>query len=297
MPVNDFDAILNAPGVDLTGTNPANLVDKEDQILNPPRYMDRHFIVPAEGPFFETGVQVWRVSTDPNGGTVLTELAKNVDWFLTHKYMEASYYLGDASPPKQLYASISFYNLDLVGRIKVTYQKLGGPFSIRADQLLALLGNYIYNPRICSYEQIAGAYVRFPPTDHPTDATTIEWGTTEVCARLADIHDAILSKNSTPGYSADQINDMFDQVYDELDAVKTAVQSEAFANAGDQGNAELADIHVAILSRTGSPGYSVDQINDMLEQLRTEMTDELNEVKTAIQSEAYIAAGEAGNAV
>ena len=102
MPVNDFDAILNAPGVDLTGTNPANLVDKEDQILNPPRYMDRHFIVPAEGPLFEAGVRVWRVSTDPNGGTVLTELAKNVDWFLTHKYMEASYYLGDAAPPKQL---------------------------------------------------------------------------------------------------------------------------------------------------------------------------------------------------
>ena len=50
-------------------------------------------------------------------------------------------------------------------------------------------------------------------------------------------------------------------------------------------------------SYTGSPGYSVDQINDMLEQLRTEMTDELNEVKTAVQSEAYIAAGEAGNAV
>ena len=59
----------------------------------------------------------------------------------------------------------------------------------------------------------------------------------------------------------------------------------------------LADIHNAILSRTGPPGYSVDQVNDMLEQLRTEMTDELNEVKTAIQYEAYIAAGEAGNAV
>ena len=242
MPVNDFDAILNSPGVDLTGANPANLVVQEDQILNPPRYIDRHFIVPAEGPFFENDVKVWRVSTDPNGGTVLTELLKGTDWYLTHKYMEASYYLGDASPPRQLYASISFYDLELVGRIKVTYQKLGGPFSIRADQLLALLGSYIYNPRICSYEQIAGIYVRFPPTDHPTDSMTIEWGTTEVSQRLADIHNAILS-------------------------------------------------------RTGPPGYSVDQVNDMLEQLRTEMTDELNEVKTAIQSEAYIAAGEAGNAV
>lgn len=54
---------------------------------------------------------------------------------------------------------------------------------------------------------------------------------------------------------------------------------------------------VKSLSAPNSPGYSVDQINDVLEQLRTEMTDELNEVKTAIQSEAYIAAGEAGNAV
>ena len=255
MPVNDFDAILNAPGVDLTGANPANLVDKEDQILNPPRYMDRHFIVPAEGPFFETGVQVWRVSTDPNGGTVLTELAKNVDWYLTHKYMEASYYLGDAAPPKQLYASISFYNLDLVGRIKVTYQKLGGPFSIRADQLLALLGNYIYNPRICSYEQIAGAYVRFPPTDHPTDAATIEWGTAEVCQRLTDISEAILNRVGPPVYTVDQVNGLLDQLRlelsnqntdlgrelqllkddtrDELDSVKSAVQFEAYYGIGE----------------------------------------------------------------
>jgi hypothetical protein len=262
MPVKDFDAILNAPGVDLTGTNPANLVDKEDQLLNPPRYLDRHFIAPAEGPFFENDVRVWRVSTDPNGGTILTELQKGVDWYLTHKYMEASYYLGDASPPRQLYASISFYNLDLVGRIKVTYQKLGGPFSIRADQLLALLGSYLYNPRMCSYEQIAGAYVRFPPTDHPTDANTIEWGTTEISSRLADIEQAILNRIGPPVYTVDQVNGLLDQINDRINQLYAKHQTDK------------SDLTTA------------------LTQLRDDITDDLNSVKTTVNVDAYVSSGE-----
>ena len=255
MPVNDFDDVLNAPGVDLTGKDPRNKITLEDQMLNPPQYRDHHYIVPAEGPIFENDVEVYRVSTAPNGGEVLTPLLKGTDWYLTHRYMEASYYLGDASPPKQLYASISFYDLELVGRLKITYQKLGGPFSINANQLLALLGARIYNPRICSFEQIAGVYVRFPPTDHPTDANTIEWGTTEVSQRLAGIEQAIMTRIGPPVYTVDQTNNLLDQMNEnhqaekaellaeiqrlraelhaEVDGVKTTVNTEAYLNSGD----------------------------------------------------------------
>ena len=262
MPVNDFDDVLNAPGVDLTGKDPRNKITLEDQMLNPPQYRDHHYIVPAEGPIFENDVEVYRVSTAPNGGEVLTPLLKGTDWYLTHRYMEASYYLGDASPPKQLYASISFYDLELVGRLKITYQKLGGPFSINANQLLALLGARIYNPRICSFEQIAGVYVRFPPTDHPTDANTIEWGTTEVSQRLAGIEQAIMTRIGPPVYTVDQMNNLLDQMnnllvqmnenhqaekaellaeiqrlraelHAEVDGVKTTVNTEAYLNSGD----------------------------------------------------------------
>ena len=266
MPVNDFDDVLNAPGVDLTGKDPRNKITLEDQMLNPPQYRDHHYIVPAEGPIFENDVEVYRVGTAPNGGEVLTPLLKGTDWYLTHRYMEASYYLGDASPPKQLYASISFYDLELVGRLKITYQKLGGPFSINANQLLALLGARIYNPRICSFEQIAGVYVRFPPTDHPTDANTIEWGTTEVSQRLAGIEQAIMTRIGPPVYTVDQMNNLLDQ----MSANHQAEKAELLAEIQRLRAERLAEI----------------------QRLRAELHAELDGVKTTVNTEAYLNSGD-----
>ena len=281
MPVNDFDDVLNAPGVDLTGKDPRNKITLEDQMLNPPQYRDHHYIVPAEGPIFENDVEVYRVSTAPNGGEVLTPLLKGTDWYLTHRYMEASYYLGDASPPKQLYASISFYDLELVGRLKITYQKLGGPFSINANQLLALLGARIYNPRICSFEQIAGVYVRFPPTDHPTDANTIEWGTTEVSQRLAGIEEAIMTRIGPPVYTVDQVNNLLDQ----MSANHQAEKAELLA--------EIQRLHAELHAEVDGVKTTVKaELLAEIQRLRAELHAEVDSVKTTVNTEAYLNSGD-----
>ena len=281
MPVNDFDDVLNAPGVDLTGKDPRNKITLEDQMLNPPQYRDHHYIVPAEGPIFENDVEVYRVSTAPNGGEVLTPLLKGTDWYLTHRYMEASYYLGDASPPKQLYASISFYDLELVGRLKITYQKLGGPFSINANQLLALLGARIYNPRICSFEQIAGVYVRFPPTDHPTDANTIEWGTTEVSQRLAGIEQAIMTRIGPPVYTADQTNNLLDRMNENHQAEKAELL------------AEIQRLHAELHAEVDGVKTTVKaELLAEIQRLRAELHAEVDAVKTTVNTEAYLNSGD-----
>jgi hypothetical protein len=257
MPVNDFDDVLNAPGVDLTGFDPANHVVGELQQLEPNRYRDRHFIVPIEGPFFDNAnIKVWKVSIDPNNGISKTELFRGTDWYLTHKYAEASYYLGDAAPPKTLYASISFYDLTLMGNLEIEYQKLGGPFTIRGDQLLALLGNYINNPRMCTYDQIAGIYVRFPPTDHPTDSHTIEWGTTEVSERLSAIEQAILNRIGPPVYTVDQVNGLLDDLESRLTGTQDEIKED------------------------------VDTLREEFEQAQLDLFDDLNEIKTAVQFDA-----------
>ena len=281
MPVNDFDDVLNAPGVDLTGKDPRNKITLEDQMLNPPQYRDHHYIVPAEGPIFENDVEVYRVSTAPNGGEVLTPLLKGTDWYLTHRYMEASYYLGDASPPKQLYASISFYDLELVGRLKITYQKLGGPFSINANQLLALLGARIYNPRICSFEQIAGVYVRFPPTDHPTDANTIEWGTTEVSQRLAGIEQAIMTRIGPPVYTVDQMNNLLDQMNENHQVEKAELLAE-IQRLRAELHAEVDGVKTTVKA----------ELLAEIQRLRAELHAEVDGVKTTVNTEAYLNSGD-----
>lgn len=200
MPVNDFDQILNSPGVDITGTKPENRVI-EDHILNPPRYRDRHFLVPLEGPFFANDLTVFKVVTADDKTESYVKLEEGKDYVLTHKFAEASYYLLTANPPRSLYASITFFDPDLIGHFRIDYQKLGGVFMHRGDQALALISSFLYNPRCVTYEQIAGLYVRFPPTNHPTDATSIEWGTTQVEEALAKIYEAIMTKKDVqPNY-------------------------------------------------------------------------------------------------
>ena len=222
---NDFQAVLSAPGVDLTGQSPANLETGEIQTLNPPRYFDRHFLVPSLGPFFAEGVKVVKVGIP---GMPDEELHLGTDYFLTHKYAEATYYLSQDAPPRTLYASISFYDPTLVGQIKLDYQYLGGPFKLSGAQVLQLLADRIYNPRIAYMEQITGAYVRFPPTDHPTDANTIEFGFTEVAERLRDIRDALLSNSGRAIYTSDQVNVMVNDLRSEIDELRTAINNDSF---------------------------------------------------------------------
>ena len=222
---NDFQAVLSAPGVDLTGQSPDNRETGEIQTLNPPRYFDRHFVVPAFAPFFQEGLKVYKMGL-PNMPD--DELIKGTDYYLTHKYAEATYYLSQDAPPRTLYASISFYDPTLVGQIKLDYQYLGGPFKLSGAQILQLLADRIYNPRIAYMEQITGAYVRFPPTDHPTDAATIEFGFTDVAERLRDIRDALLANSGNAIYTSDQVNIMMNDLRSEIDELRTVVTTDSF---------------------------------------------------------------------
>lgn len=228
MPVNNFDQILNSPGVDITGSAPENRVT-EYHVLNPPRYRDRHFLVPLEGPFFANDLRVFKVQTADDKTQVYVELTEGVDYVCTHKFAEASYYLLTASPPRSLYASITFFDPDLIGHFRIEYQKLGGVFMHRGDQILALVSSFLYNPRAVTYEQIAGLYVRFPPTNHPTDANTIEWGTTKVEESLSRIYDALMAKKDTSANDL-LIKNMIVQLIDDvnqhgvdLNEIKTAI--------------------------------------------------------------------------
>jgi hypothetical protein len=76
-------------------------------------------------------------------------------------------------------------------------------------------------------EQITGAFVRFPPTDHPTDANTIEFGFTDVNARLHAIYEAIMARNSGATYSVTMLENVLAGMRDEINELKTAINFEA----------------------------------------------------------------------
>lgn len=156
---------------DPTGKAATNLVPPELHVLNPPTYKEYYYIVPKVGPFFQEGLVV----THYPSGLVLTE---GVDFVLGHKFIDASKATG-----KSIWGSISFYNKELSGTVEITYQTLGGPWTINEQQLLVMLSNVLVNPRTTSWEQVIELPTNFPVIDH-------EWNLDDMVG-ASDVVDAL----------------------------------------------------------------------------------------------------------
>jgi hypothetical protein len=180
---------------DPTGQLDSNLIVNERHTINPPDYTDFYFVVPLVGPFFRENLVVrhW-----PSGRV----LVDGVDFALGYHFLSAS--RATANP---VYGAISFYDYELTGVVELTYQTLGGPWTINEEKAAELLSNVVSNPRITTWEQVVDMPETFPVIDHEWDLVDLV-GAGEVVEKLDLIEDAIRTKaeeNATGGVS--HIND------------------------------------------------------------------------------------------
>ena len=118
-------------------------------------------IVPKNGPFFRKGLIVKHVSTGKN-------LVEGVDFALGHKFTRAT--IETARP---VYGSILILNRELTGAFDVTYQTLGGEFTIDTQAALGTLLNTQIDPRTTTWEAVIKVPALFPPYNHYFDADTL----------------------------------------------------------------------------------------------------------------------------
>lgn len=172
---------------DPSGTSPDNKITGEQHVLSPPDWMDYYFIIPKQAPFFREGLKV----VHQNTGRVLVE---GEDYHLTHKFMDAT--VGTA---KAVFGSITLLDKSVTGAATVEYQTLGGIWMIDEQKILDILSNTKLNPRITTWEQVAGMPVAFPPIDHDWHLDDLI-GMSEVVDALVDIKEA-LGGSDEPGTS------------------------------------------------------------------------------------------------
>jgi hypothetical protein len=139
---------------DPTGTAETNLVVRERHTINPPDYTDYYFIVPFVGPFFENNLQIQHF---PSGKI----LVKGEDYLLGYRFLSAS-----RATANQVWGAISLLGRELTGVLEVTYQTLGGDWTINEAIAAEMLANVMSNPRRTSWEQIHGPMQNFPVIDH-----------------------------------------------------------------------------------------------------------------------------------
>lgn len=177
----------NAYPLDPTGLSPANLIANEDHTITASNMGNYHFVVPLFSPYFADSLVV---SHRPPGSLGFTALSRGVDYHNALPYVGATIRTG-----KAVYGAISFINLELAGTIRISYQTVGGEFTLDLTNLTEITANIIFNPRVTTWEQISGAPAHFPPHQHawtPEDMV----GMGELVGVMNEIRDAILNPQS-----------------------------------------------------------------------------------------------------
>ena len=168
---------------DPTGSNPLNKVINEQHAITPVNFRDYHSVVPRWAPFFAQNLVI--SFFNPDGST--RTLVEGVDYYLGYQFIQAS-----KACAKPVYGSIQFLDTDLQGVLRLTYQTVGGNWTLSTQQVAELLANRLYNPRITSWEQVVERPIDFPVIDHEWDLVDMVGGK-EVVESLDNIRDAISS--------------------------------------------------------------------------------------------------------
>lgn len=172
-------------GLDMSGNNPANLIENELHTASEAHFKDYYFLVPNFAPFF---VDNFSLSVSMNGNT--TPLTEDVDYSFALQYVTGTRITG-----KAMYGAITLHNLNLNGVLKMTYQTIGGDQI--ADRLVVLttLADKAYNPRMTIWDILTNVPNALPPTPHYQDYDQF-FGQEELVTKLGEIRDAIVTNSS-----------------------------------------------------------------------------------------------------
>lgn len=171
---------------DPTGTASTNLISNEVHTITAVNASDYHTIMPRYAPFFETNCVV----TFKDSLNVTRTLTNGTDFYFTHSFISAS--KACATP---VYGSITFLDNTLAGTVYVTYQTLGGLWTLDTATIASILANKSKNPRTTAWEQVVDLPIAFPVIDHEWDLVDMV-GVSELITHLDEIRDAILNKTT-----------------------------------------------------------------------------------------------------
>lgn len=196
--------------LDLSGTNPNNLVIQEFHDIGPDT---GRALAPNHGPFFTESLKVVERAT----GRVLTP---HDDYMVLQPYQSATRRTG-----KPVAAVIYVHNKDVDDEITIEYQVVGGEFSWSIFAIKQLIEDLSLDNRPVYWGDIIGRPIYFPPAPHlhPLSDT---FGWEFIGYQLEEIARAIL--NGDVGAHEELmriINLQFDEVRLRIEALKTYAEN------------------------------------------------------------------------
>lgn len=170
---------------DSLGTAGTNRIVNEVRVITPPTDPElANWIMPAAAPFHSDSV-IMRLGPLPTD----TTLTFGVDYVFTHYFVSLSQHIA-----KPIYGSIKFLNRNFSGSIYLTYQTVGGPFTVADTLILENLSRSLYNISTVTWDQIQGVPQFFPPAPHQHDVADMT-GMADVVTALNSLVTAITGQN------------------------------------------------------------------------------------------------------
>lgn len=172
------------------GNNPANLIQNEQIPLTKVNDPPVNMVVPAAAPFFRRDLEVrYRPPGVIGDGTLMIE---GVDYFLGWKFIAASRTIGEP-----VYGSIIFTDPNKQGSALIKkYRTLGGDWVQTPQDILDMLNNVLFHPRVTSWDEVTPQLVAFPVVNHPHNISDLR-GMEDVIAAIAEIPPAIMTAAAT----------------------------------------------------------------------------------------------------
>lgn len=140
--------------LDLLGENPNNRIS-QTRTLNMTTKMGDKFFIPADAPFFEDGLVLYKVGTP-------TPLVRGIDFELIFDLPDLF-----QLTQKNIYGGVKFKDRAISGQVRIEIQVLGGPFLQPVQNTLETIARNKTNVNTATWGEIAGIPSGFPVLNHP----------------------------------------------------------------------------------------------------------------------------------
>jgi hypothetical protein len=265
---------------DPTGSLASNKITGEQQTLSPVASTTTKFrlIVPTYAPFF-VGTDVVTL-TDPQGN--VTTLTRFKDYYPSYVFISAS--RACALP---IAGGLTFLNNNLVGTLSLTYQTLGGNWTLDINTLTDIVANATVNPITVSWEDVTDLPEIFPPVNHIWDVEDMV-GADDIVSAIDAITDSVLQggQQGLAEHEADHNNPH----------VTTAAQVGAYTTTQSDANLAAASATLNSNINTVQSNLNAHEVNYANPHQVTATQVGLGNVQNyAIATDAQAVAGTAAN--
>lgn len=182
---------------DPTGRSPDNKIQNESITVIPPAEIkDYSYVIPRAAPFYVDTLVV-RDGTGPGS----RRLIENVDYWCVIDFLSASHSL-----KRRVSVGIALLDARYSGTLYVTYQTVGGNYSLADYSVLEELIRARYIVKHVSYEQIINLPEGFAPDWHAHQVADMV-GMSEVVGKLSEMISAIMGNAGSFGQLAASVDD------------------------------------------------------------------------------------------